>query len=453
MTDALKIYYEHHAVAEVTSDKALELRYVSEWTRRRGAFPISLSMPLRDKPYGADAVLPWLANLLPERHLTEISQQLRVSPQDVVGILASIGRDTAGALSIGSPRGQSDEWREIGSETELERIIEELPSKPFLVGERGVSMSLAGVQEKLPVSVVDGTIRIPIEGTPSTHILKPDSKNLAASVQNEAYCLALARACGLPVPGFTTGIAGKRQYLLVDRYDRIVRPDGITRVHQEDFCQILRRFPSDKYERAAFGRATGPSVTDMLGAIKDLSTPGQRLPFLDGVIFNVLACNTDSHAKNYSMLIGAGGSSRMAPLYDILCAKIYQRVDQMLPQAINGKRDPDTLGIKDWQALAESVGLSPATTVQRVLDLATRVLDKAQQAKAEVEAMPARSHAKLEDIVRAVTKRATRIHRQAANGVPTPKPTSAGDIGTPGGSGTPGTERRRDAARGVCGLR
>ncbi|MDP9564333.1 UNVERIFIED_ORG: hypothetical protein J2740_005550 [Rhizobium nepotum] len=44
------------------------------------------------------------ANLLPETHLAEIGQRLKVSPQDIVGLLGYIGRDTAGALSIGEPR-------------------------------------------------------------------------------------------------------------------------------------------------------------------------------------------------------------------------------------------------------------------------------------------------------------------------------------------------------------
>ncbi|MDH0873325.1 MULTISPECIES: hypothetical protein [Agrobacterium] len=66
--------------------------------------------------------------------------------------------------------------------------MDQLPAKPFLVGERGVSMSLTGVQVKLPVFVDEGdTISIPVDGTPSTHILKPDSKRLAGSVENEAF--------------------------------------------------------------------------------------------------------------------------------------------------------------------------------------------------------------------------------------------------------------------------
>ena len=86
-------------------------------------------------------------------------------------MLGHIGRDTAGALSIGEPRKAGVNLQPVPDEQALERILDELSAKPFLVGERGVSMSLAGVQEKLPVFVDGhGHISVPVDGTPSTHI-------------------------------------------------------------------------------------------------------------------------------------------------------------------------------------------------------------------------------------------------------------------------------------------
>jgi serine/threonine-protein kinase HipA len=41
------------------------------------------------------------------------------------------------------------------------------------------------------------------------------------------------------------------------------------------------------------------------------------------VIFNVLICNVDAHAKNYSVLIGAGGTAKLAPLDDLMCGEVY----------------------------------------------------------------------------------------------------------------------------------
>ena len=144
--------------------------------------------------------------------LRAIGLKLGAAPEDVIGILSEVGRDTAGAISIGKPGTTSEAgWRPVQNAKALERILEELPSKPFLVGEDGVSMSLAGVQSKLGVAIdAKGEICVPVNGAPSTYILKPDSERLYGGVQNEALCMILARRLGLNAPEVTTGTAGKR---------------------------------------------------------------------------------------------------------------------------------------------------------------------------------------------------------------------------------------------------
>src|SRR5258708_31214099 len=120
-------------------------------------------------------------------------------------------------------------------------------------------MSLAGAQTKLAVSVDDaGRICIPMNGSPSTHILKPDTPRLPGGVQNEAFCLTLARRMDVPTPVVTTGLAGKRSYLLVTRYDRTTVGGRSRRLHQEDFCQALATPPSAKYEVNHTGSAGPP---------------------------------------------------------------------------------------------------------------------------------------------------------------------------------------------------
>ncbi|SMD19693.1 type II toxin-antitoxin system HipA family toxin [Rhizobium sp. RU36D] len=407
------IFYETLPVARLTFDNEWRLDYDPSWEVRRSAFPVSLTMPLRSGPVAADRLLPWLANLLPETHLTEIGQRLKVSPQDIVGLLGHIGRDTAGALSIGAPRKPGIHLQPVPDGGVLERILDELPAKPFLVGERGVSMSLAGVQEKLPVFVEEGgAISIPVDGTPSTHILKPDSKRLAGSVENEAFCLALARACGLDAAEATIGVAGTRGYLLVKRYDRFTDPQGeIRRLHQEDLCQLTGHFPSQKYERSLTGR--GVTLKMMFAAISDLVSPSARLTLLDAVIFNVLICNSDSHAKNYSVLIGAGGSAKMAPLYDLMCAAVYRQVDQSLPQGIAGRFNGPDLRRADWQALADEVGLSGASTLRRVEELAERVSAACDEVVLQVETLAGDPARVLEKIVHSIRKRCQRMQAQA----------------------------------------
>src|SRR5262249_17031605 len=264
--------------------------------------------------------------------LQTVGRRLGASPEDTIAILDAIGRDTAGALSIGSPGSASPGgWHVVPNEAALERIITELPNKPFLVGDDGVSMSLAGVQNKIGVAVdAQGRICIPHDGTPSTHILKPDSDRLFGGVQNEALCLVLARRCGQTAPPVTTGRAGKRSYLLVTRYDRIEQGGRWRRLHQEDFCQALGKPPSAKYEANQTG-IKGPTLADMFALTRNAMQATDVLKLLDHVLLNVLACNTDAHAKNYSLMISGKGFT-LAPIYDVMCAAAWEGITRNLAQ-------------------------------------------------------------------------------------------------------------------------
>jgi len=249
---SLPVYFEQRLIGTIHVDRSgPSFTYASAWIGLRGAFPISITMPLRPERFAPNTFLPWAANLLPEsEQLRTLGQLLGMARSDVIGLLSAIGGDTAGALSFGQAgRASSVQWRSVNKPEELERLIKDLPNKPFLVGEEGVSMSLAGVQSKIAVAVDDdGRIFIPMNGSPSTHILKPDSPRLPGGVQNEAFCLTLAKRMKIPTPKVTTGRAGKRTYLLVKRYDRTDVGGRCRRLHQEDYCQALGTPPSAKYE-------------------------------------------------------------------------------------------------------------------------------------------------------------------------------------------------------------
>ncbi len=404
----LPVYFEQRSVGSIRVDsKGPAFTYDRTWLHTRGTFPISTTMPLGSEPFGPAVFLPWAANLLPEsEQLRAVGQFLGMSPNDVVGLLSEIGRDTAGALSIGKPGGTSSVyWRTIEKEGELERIIEELPNKPFLVGEEGVSMSLAGVQSKLAIAVDEhGRICVPTVGSPSTHILKPDSHRLPGIVQNEAFCLALAKRLGLPTVEATTGTAGKRTFLLVKRYDRVGGSGRWRRLHQEDFCQILGRPPSSKYETNQTG-VLGPTLREMFEATRRLMAPTDLLRLLDMVIFNVIACNSDAHAKNYSIIINASGTS-LSPLYDVICGEAWQHITKNLPQKIAGKSRGDQLTGQDWNRFARECGLGARQVLARVRALAESAATEASTAASEVSAMPAGAHPILNEVRAFIERRA-----------------------------------------------
>ncbi|MEQ1696148.1 MAG: type II toxin-antitoxin system HipA family toxin [Hyphomicrobiaceae bacterium] len=408
---SLSVYYETRCVGRIEAGAdGPSFVYDPVWLRTRGAFPLSILMPLSPMPVAPLVFLPWAANLLPEgSQLKAIGAALGAAPGDVVAILSEIGRDTAGALSIGQPgTARVGDWRVVETEDALERILSELPSKPFLAGEDGVSMSLAGVQSKLGVALdTDGRICIPLEGAPSTHILKPDTDRLFGSVQNEALCLTLARRCGLNAPHVTTGRAGKRAYFLIDRYDRYQQGDRWRRLHQEDFCQALGKPPAAKYESNQTG-IKGPTFADMFALTRNAMAAPDLLALLDYAIFNVVVCNTDAHAKNYSLMI-SGKGFKLAPIYDVMCAAAWDNVTSNLAQKIAGKNRGDHLKRRHWETFAKECGLGPSRVIARVRALATAVINELDAAMSDVAAMPAGTHVMLPEFRKAIDARARGI--------------------------------------------
>jgi serine/threonine-protein kinase HipA len=410
----LPVYFEQRLVGTVGVDRGgPSFIYASGWLGLKGAFPISITMPLNSERFTSDIFLPWAANLLPEsEQLRTLGQLLGMARSDVIGLLTAIGGDTAGALSFSQAgRASSVQWRPVGKPEELERLIEDLPNKPFLVGEEGVSMSLAGVQSKIAVAIDDdGRICIPMNGSPSTHILKPDSPRLPGGVQNEAFCLTLAKRLRIPTPGVTTGRAGKRTYLLVKRYDRTDGGGRCRRLHQEDYCQALGKPPSAKYESNQTG-TRGPTLKDMFDITWRHMSPTEIVRLLDMVILNVLACNSDAHAKNYSIMIRAGNAS-LAPMYDIMCGEVWENVTKNLAQKIAGVSRGDHLKRIHWQQFARECGLNPRQVIDRVYMLAKSAIAEAELAASEVATMPAGPHAVLDQTRQAVQRRARRLLAQ-----------------------------------------
>ena len=140
--------------------------------------------------------------------------------------------------------------------------------------------------------------------------------------------------------------------------------------------------------------------------------PTDIVRLLDMVVFNVLACNTDAHAKNYSIMIRGNGAS-LAPMYDVMCGEVWENVTKNLAQKIAGKSRGDYLKGRDWQRFARECGLNPKQVIDRVGTLARNPPSQKQEAaESEVAAMPAGGHAILDQARQAVERRARTLLSQ-----------------------------------------
>jgi len=357
--------------------------YDPEWLRT-GGFPLSLSLPLRPEPYADDEARPFFANLLPEGQLREvIARRLRVSTENTYGLLERIGGDCAGAVSIlPGPEGAVERsgYRELDEEG-LHRVLEQLPSRPFLAGEEGIRLSLAGAQNKLPVYVEEDRFFIAVGNRPSTHILKPPVADLAGTVENEAFCMALARRVGLPVAEAVIR-RNRETILLVTRYDRDRDRDGdVLRVHQEDFCQALGVLPEQKYENEG-----GPSLADCFDLVDRFSIrpAPDRQALLGWVVFNALIGNADGHAKNLSLLLADPGP-RLAPFYDLLSTRVYPRLSKKSAMKIGGEDRAAWIQKRHWERLADAVGLKRRYVTETVRKTASRIVPEAEALARDLE--------------------------------------------------------------------
>ncbi len=353
--------------------------YNSGWLGRPHAVPLSASLPLQEEAFEDRAARPFFAGLLPEQDKRDqVARAIGVSERNDFALLDALGGECAGAVSLTHPgekpieQGTDLDYRVL-DEQELATIIDKLPERPLLAGEEGVRLSLAGAQDKLPVLVADGHIALPLHGAPSSHILKPAIRRIADSVHNEGFCLALAKAIDLNAAAADIRDARGRPYLLIERYDRLRGPDNRPRrLHQEDFCQALGGAPEYKYQNEG-----GPSVADCFALVRRATRPAALyIPqLLDAVVFNTLIGNNDAHAKNFSLVYGAGGTT-LAPLYDVLCTAVYPDLTTKMAMKIGGHYKFSDIYPRHWERLARSADLSVPQVRRRLLEL-TRLLPQA----------------------------------------------------------------------------
>ena len=219
----------------------------------------------------------------------------------------------------------------------------------------------------MPVVFDSARIGLPLNGTPSSHILKPAIHAVEDSVINEGFCMALAEAMQLKPAKSKVHQVLDRSFLLVERYDRLIDAQGHRqRLHQEDFCQALGVVPEMKYQNEG-----GPDLAQCFDLVRSATRPSapQVLRLLDYVIFNALIGNHDAHAKNFSLLY-SGKSPVLAPFYDTLSTAVYPTLTQKMAMKIGSKYKFSEVEKRHWEQFAESVGITKAQARRRILELA-----------------------------------------------------------------------------------
>jgi len=347
-----------------------------------------------------------LDGLLPEGESRRaLAERFGLVASDTFGLIRALGRDCAGALVIQPeddppPIAPTLAAARPLSLRELRALITNLKSAPLGIGP-GVRLSLAGVQEKLVLTrMPDGGWGQPIEGSASTHIIKPPHPIFPDTVHNEAFCMRLAHHLGLPTARVDVADMGAGPVLVVERYDRRVDDAGrIERIHQEDFCQAFGLSPEKKYQDDG-----GPSLQRVAETLQQIAGGASLAPLLKAVTLNIVIGNCDAHAKNFSLLHAAPDRIEPAPFYDLMSTLVYPELVQRMAMHIDSVQLIHRFTVSRIVNEGVAWGMSASQAAEAVAAVLGGLPDAILQATEDIPTVPEKLVSLVEERGRAIEK-------------------------------------------------
>lgn len=363
----------------------------------RATLSISLHDPfghlVTDVPATRTWAPPVFSNLLPEGPLREyLARAAGIDPRREFPLLAALGPDLPGAVTVMPPGAGSDpasypaDWEHRGSAGPPAtgsatrglagrfgaRGTPDSLRDPVAVPPPPFRFSLPGVQLKLSATMAaTGKLTIPARGVGGSWIVKLPSAAFPGLPEQEHAMMSLAARVGIEVPETRLvpadsisqlprgmGMAGGGMALAVRRFDRA---DDGTRVHVEDFAQVLGAYPEQKYVKAGYG-----DIAEVVGTVMGEDAVCE---FVRRLVFCTLIGNGDAHLKNWAVIYPDCRTPALAPAYDLVSTVALLDDDSMALDWVDGVRGFADLSDGMLQRLASSARVAQ----KPVLDVARRM--------------------------------------------------------------------------------
>ncbi|HVK93350.1 MAG TPA: HipA domain-containing protein [Noviherbaspirillum sp.] len=321
----------------------------------------------------------YFQNLLPEGHNRDrLAQQRGCRPEDEFELLAAAGHDLMGGIEV-APVPENEgvptvvrHWHTALGLDVLEPGFVEFPVED--------AAALPGVVTKFS-AVHDGRrYVVKRRGAAGSFILKLPSSRHSDLVANEFMGYQLCQALGLDCSHAKVISRDEAELpeqmpfndiLAVTRFDR--RVDG-TRLHMEEFTQVLGYEPRHKY-----GKGLQADYSAMLSVLNRFSgNPSTDVQeFVRRFVAFILMGNTDAHLKNWAVMYPDGVTPQLTPLYDPVCVTAFfddvAQSEYALNRAIDAK--VRALSWEDVEALLRQAAV-PRTS--RLLQIAKSTVKQAQ---------------------------------------------------------------------------
>ena len=317
-------------------------------------------------------LLPFFSNLLPEGQMRHyLAERAGVKPVREFFLLWALGEDLPGAVTVRPSEG------EIWPPDAYDGDVHDGDHR-----NHALRFSLAGVQLKLSaLGGKRGGLAIPAKGVGGSWVVKLPSQEFDAIPENEFSMMTLARLCGMDVPPvFLIDVAEignlpenmgnvSGQALAVGRFDRL--GDG-SAIHIEDFAQVFRINPDEKY-----GKASHRNIAQVLAAEcceEDIAE------FIRRLTFSVLIGNADMHLKNWSLIYPDRRTAALAPCHDFASTIAYIEDDKAALKFSRTKKF-SKFSLDEISHLAAGAGLSEKLVLGTACETVARFRERWQTEK------------------------------------------------------------------------
>ncbi|MGR8948463.1 MAG: HipA domain-containing protein [Gammaproteobacteria bacterium] len=342
---------------------------------------VSLRFPVRPQPYGGKDVAAYFRNLLPSGDVRRaVAKQLGFTVGNDFALVGELCHETLGAFRV-APTDLlvlgGDARRELNDD-ELRNILAALALNPLLTRVEGYRSSLAGGQLKVAVQIEEDRMYLPLGHQRSTHIIKPAYADRRESIENESFCMLLAKSLNMPVVN-TVMRHGATNYLLSERFDRRWDDGEVLMTHAEDFCQLVLLPPEHAFEREG-----GLSAPECVQLLRDYSVqPAVDIKnFLQWMVFNFLIGNGNASAKQLAFVHAENGP-RLAPFFGLSSTHIYSNMNPNLAMAVGKEDRPDWLIPNRWREFATQARIRPKFVLQLLESFTIELVDIVPTVEAE----------------------------------------------------------------------
>ncbi|WP_404309716.1 type II toxin-antitoxin system HipA family toxin [Neorhodopirellula lusitana] len=305
-----------------------------------------------------DGPICWFTHLLPQGVMRRWRARLSdIDEDDSFEMLRILGDNLPGAVSL----------------TEAESVVPPL-TPPIMdqrvkqrVEDNSFRFSLAGAQWKLSAMSAGRGLTTNVTAMGRSKIAKFHAPEYPDLPQCEFGTMTWANAAGILVPEFSLRNAtdfdlipeqmpiGDGSVYVVDRFDRT----DDSRIHIEDFAQILDRPPGDHQYHGNY---------EEIGRIIQWVAPDSSQEFLKLLVFNILSGNGDAHLKNFSLIYPDSRNAELSLAYDLVATCLYYAPGkEKLALNLDGNKHFDAIHLSSFEPLFRSlsIGTEPGLSIVR----------------------------------------------------------------------------------------